>query len=95
MLKPVVSCCVAIGMIAVPTSANGQKQTPPNTSTGNPNERVCENITITGSRLATKRFCGTRAEWAERKRADREALEGAQRSPCVISTTTGTGRPSC
>ena len=94
MLKPIVACLI-LGLSTLPAPALAQKQTPPNTSTGNPNERVCENITITGSRLATKRFCGTRAEWAERKRADREALESAQRSPCVISTTTGTGRPSC
>ena len=87
MLKPVIACLV-LGVSIFSTPAIAQKHTPPNTSTGNPNERVCENITITGSRLATKRFCGTRAEWAERKRADREALESAQRSPCVISTTT-------
>jgi len=36
-----------------------------------------------GSRIATKRFCGTRAEWAERKQQDRDALDAAQRSPCV------------
>jgi hypothetical protein len=59
------------------------------------NEKVCENITVTGSRLGTKRFCGTRAEWEERKRRDREAVEAAQRSPCVISTTGASGKPSC
>ena len=43
----------------------------------------------------TKKFCGTRAEWADRKRQDRETLEGAQRSPCMITTTGATGRPAC
>ena len=71
------------------------KQVAPNHNVGDQNERICENITPIGSRLATKRFCGTRAEWADRKRQDRETLEGAQRSPCQITTTGATGRPAC
>ena len=66
-----------------------------NSQTAGRNDKVCETITVTGSRLGTKRFCGTRAEWEERKRRDREAVEAAQRSPCVISTTGASGRPSC
>jgi hypothetical protein len=54
-----------------------------NTNIGDPNEKICENITPIGSRLATKRFCGTRAEWADRKLQDKQALEKAQMSPCV------------
>lgn len=95
MLKQSVAFTVALGAGMLPTAVLGQVAPAPNTSTGNPNERVCENITITGSRLATKRFCGTRSEWAERKRADREALDSAQRSPCVLTHNSGSGRPSC
>lgn len=80
---------------AAATPALAEKEKAPNTSTGDPNERICETIKMIGSRLATKRFCGTRAEWEERKRQDREALDAAQKSPCVISTTGSTGRPSC
>jgi len=65
----------------VPAAA--QKQIAPNHNVGDPNERICETITPVGSRLATKRFCGTRTEWAEKKREEREALEAAQRGPCV------------
>lgn len=54
-----------------------------NTNVGNPNEKICETIKPIGSRLATRRFCGTRAEWADRKLQERQALEDAQRSPCV------------
>lgn len=79
----------------IPTPAFAEKDQAPNTSTGDPNERICENITLIGSRLATKRFCGTRAEWAERKRADREALDSAQRGPCVQTHNGAGGRPSC
>jgi hypothetical protein len=59
------------------------------------NEKVCEDIVYTGSRLGVKRVCGTRAEWAERRRLDKEAIDRAQISPCTITTTGGTGRPSC
>jgi hypothetical protein len=52
------------------------------------NDKVCETITVTGSRLGTKRYCGTRAEWEERKRRDREEVEKAQRSPCAVNGTT-------
>ena len=94
MLKPVVASAIAFGISLIPMPAFAQT-TAPNTSTGNSNERICENITITGSRLATRRFCGTRAEWAERKRADREALDSAQRSPCVLTHNGSGGRPAC
>ena len=55
----------------------------PEVISGDPNERICETITMIGSRLARKRFCGTRAEWAERRREDRQAIEKAQVGPCV------------
>lgn len=62
-----------------------------------PNERICENIVMVGSRLATKRFCGTRAEWADRQKQDREVVEDAQRraaAPCN-AVLTQTGAPNC
>ena len=60
-----------------------------------PNERVCEDITMVGSRLAKKRFCGTRAEWADRRRQDREAVEKAQLGPCMTTHNDPNGKPSC
>lgn len=39
---------------------------------------LCRSLAETGSRLATKRLCLTRAEWAERKRIERMDLERAQ-----------------
>lgn len=93
MLKLALASAIAMALVATPSFA--QKGRAPNTSTGDPNERICENITPVGSRIATKRFCGTRAEWEDRKRQDREALESAQKGPCMITRTTGTGRPAC
>ena len=47
------------------------------------NEKVCEKITIVGSRLATKKICATRAEWADYRRQDRDAVDKAQRLTCL------------
>jgi hypothetical protein len=48
-----------------------------------PNEKVCETLTIVGSRLATRRVCATRAEWAEKRKLDREEIEKAQMLGCL------------
>jgi hypothetical protein len=62
-----------------------------------PNQRICEDVTQVGSRLSTKRICATRAQWAEMRKQDREAVDNAQRSAnvgcSVVNTHSGT--PSC
>lgn len=95
MLKLSVALSTALVLSAGSTPAFAERKPAPNTYAGDPNEKICENIVVTGSRLATKRFCGTRAEWAERKRQDREALEGAQKSPCVLTHNGSGGHPAC
>ena len=79
-------------LIAVPAFA--AEPTPANREGYDPKEKICETITITGSRLSTKRFCVSRAEWEERRRADREMIEASQRSPCVVQRTSNQGN-SC
>lgn len=49
-----------------------------------PNEWVCEKQTIIGTRLATRRVCATRAEWEEKRRQDKEAIDKAQTQIGVI-----------
>jgi hypothetical protein len=44
------------------------------------NEKICENMPQIGSRLAKRRVCATRAEWAERRLQDRQDAEKIQRS---------------
>jgi hypothetical protein len=46
-----------------------------------PNEKICEDITSVGSRLATKRTCATRAEWEAKRKLEREAVDQLQRGP--------------
>ena len=47
--------------------------------TKDPNRMICERQKSTESRVATKRVCMTAAEWDERRREDREAIEKGQR----------------
>ena len=44
----------------------------------NATEVVCEKVEVMGTRLASNRVCMTRAEWAQRRRADREEVERVQ-----------------
>jgi hypothetical protein len=91
---------ILLGMllVAAPIRAAGADDTA-KTKVGahDPNERVCENIVMVGSRLAKKRFCGTRAEWEARQKQDRDVIEDAQRhaaAPCN-AVLTHTGAPNC
>jgi hypothetical protein len=77
-------------------------QTPPSTqekpqtnAASGKEERRCETITMTGSRLAKKKFCGTRAEWEDKRLQDRKMVEQIQASPCVRTHNSSTGRPVC
>jgi hypothetical protein len=74
--------------LVTPAAAQQQQsssQRPP----PDPNERVCQDIIPTGSRLAQKRVCATRQEWEDKRRQDREATEKAQTQLCVVNPATG------
>ena len=75
--------------------AVAEKQKQPVSTAGDQNERICEDITLTGSRIATKRFCGTRAQWADKKLQDKQEVERIQRSPCVRTHNSSSGKPAC
>lgn len=65
--------------------------------TNDPNQKICETVTMVGSRLAKKKICATRAEWAERRKLDREVIDDAQRhaaDPCN-AVLTHSGPPAC
>lgn len=48
-----------------------------------PNEKVCETESQIGSRLAKKKTCATRAEWAVIRKDQKDALEQIQRQGSV------------
>ena len=52
-------------------------------------KRRKKNIKPVGSRLATKRVCATRAQWAEQRKQDREETEKAQRLGCLTQDACG------
>lgn len=72
-----------------PQAPASGKQAAPSQKVGDLNERICENLTIVGSRLSVKRVCATRAEWAERKREDRQVMDQAQQGRHCGSVNTG------
>ena len=85
--------CTSAAASQAPASA--QEQPSKSKASGSQNERYCETITMIGSRIAKKKFCGTRAEWADRKLQDRQAVDRIQTMPCMPDSRTRTGRPSC
>lgn len=96
MLKRLAQLIAALSLIAMPgpTLAQGA---PTSSAAGDPNEKICENIIPVGSRLAKKRVCATRAEWEERRRLDREAVEQAQKQiggPCQTTPSAKSGGPT-
>ena len=85
---------VALAMMA---PAPVETAVSPVASIANPNEKVCESIVPLGSRLAKKKVCATRAEWEERRRLDREAVEQAQKQiggPCQTTPSGRNGGPT-
>ena len=82
-MKCVLSAIAAASLSLVHTGAGAQaqqqqpaqQQAP---TAGDPNEVVCEKQTVIGSRLAKRRICKTRAEWAVQRQADRMDVEKTQ-----------------
>lgn len=87
-------CWAASASIALAQTTDTPAQSRPKLD---PNQRICEDVTQVGSRLATKRICATRAEWAEKRKQDRDTVDQAQRSANIGCNTVNThsGTPSC
>lgn len=60
---------------------------PAKNAAADPNERICRDI-ATSSRLETKRYCATRAEWQAFEQRERQELQLMQR-PMQGCTTMG------
>jgi len=96
MLKRAAPLFATLSLIAIPAPVFAQAA-PASSAAGDPNEKICENIIPVGSRLAKKRVCATRAEWEERRRLDRQAVEQAQRligGPCQTTPAGKNGGPT-
>jgi hypothetical protein len=89
------ACAVSIASVPGAASAADTPRPPQD-----PNEKVCETVTSIGSRLATKRVCATRAEWAEKRKQERDFASDIQRGIGGNRCAEGTGDarkgvPSC
>jgi len=52
--------------------ANSNSQAGSNGQTDDPNETICRNLPVSGSRVNRMRVCRTRAEWANSREVTRE-----------------------
>lgn len=86
LAKSLLAVLAATGLFLAPNAA---AQADKDKTPRDPNEKVCETIKPVGSRLATKRVCATRAEWADKRRQDREETEKAQRLGCLTQSACG------
>ena len=80
MMLKLIYAATAMGLAAgasMPALAQAQSSQQ-RATTPNPNEVVCQKQEVIGSRLATKRVCKTRAEWADARIQDRHELERVQ-----------------
>ena len=81
MLK-LICASVSVALIAAPAIAQAPVAAPAQTQTtakkDDPNEKICVKEESTGSRVAVKRVCMTRAEWADRKLQDQQELTRVQ-----------------
>jgi len=88
---------VLVVVFALAATAPAETVAAPAANVTDPNEKICENMTQIGSRLAKKRVCATRAEWEERRRLDRQAVEQAQKQiggPCQTTPAAKSGGPT-
>lgn len=75
---------IAAFALLIPAAASAQQAAAPTAPLPagakvlNPNEVVCEKQEELGSRLATKRICMTRGQWADLRGQDRQEIERVQ-----------------
>ena len=84
---------VLVVVLALAATAPAETVVAPAANAADPSEKICENMAQIGSRLAKRRVCATRAEWAERRLQDRRDAEAIQRqlngSTCTPVKTNG------
>lgn len=82
MRQSMISVLVLLGAASLTVPAFAQQPPSQQAQTrppADPNERICRDIALTGSRMVSRRFCATRAEWEAREREDRDQTELMQR----------------
>ena len=79
----IVTGLLMLGAVSLAGAAHGQQlattANPAKKATADPNERICKDI-ATSSRVETRRYCATRAEWQAFEQREREQVDLMQRS---------------
>jgi hypothetical protein len=85
---PLIQALAALSWASAPALADPAKTVPSDKvrPPADPNQKICQDITVVGSRLATKRICATRAEWAAKRKDDKDMVDEIQRNPCILDT---------
>jgi hypothetical protein len=65
-------------MLAVASGAGAAPEKPKKSAANDANKLVCESMGETGSRLARKRICMTKAEWDQMRQEDKMQVDRAQ-----------------
>ena len=63
----------ALGLASAASAADEKKS-----DSKDPNRVICEKQEVVGSRLQAKRVCMTAAEWATKRREERQMIDRAQ-----------------
>ncbi|QNA85641.1 hypothetical protein G4G27_17855 [Sphingomonas sp. So64.6b] len=71
-----ISFALAMPAAAKDPAPSTQRKTP------DPNQVVCEKQEVLGSRLAVRKVCMTRSEWAAQRQSDRSLVERSQLGSC-------------
>jgi hypothetical protein len=95
MIVRLLACSSLVFIAAVASAAD--TPSPAQAATPKSQEKVCEKIVFTGSRIAARKYCGTRAEWEDHRQQDKQAVDQIQsrlNGPCsIINQHSGT--PTC
>lgn len=84
-------------MLATVSAAQAPTTAPANQKPTKAQERICETIVLTGSRIGARKFCGTRAEWEDRRQQDKDTINNIQtriNGPCS-TVNQHSGTPAC
>ena len=76
---------IALAALCVAVPATAASAVPPaedlsEKASRDPDQIVCEKVEVLGTRLAVKRVCATRAQWAERRLRERLDIDKAQKT---------------
>src|SRR5690242_13988904 len=87
----IITVLLLVAPVFLPGTAHSQQLAttadPAKKATADPNERICKEI-ATSSRIETRRYCATRAEWQAFEQREREQVDLMQR-PMQGCTTMG------